>query len=146
MKSQVSLPRSRVKCFVVESKVVIDVEALSATCQSCTKRAWLHAGQYQLVLRGFNPPVIPSILEEELPQHSWRVTLLRRGPSRGPGLNATFSPIAFGSVPNYPLDESESTTGIWRGRTFPQDVDQATSTVVEGDDRLSPTRYISLTT
>ena len=44
--------------------------------------------------------------EEELPKHSWRVTLLRRAANRVPKLNETFSPVAFGSVPNFPLDET----------------------------------------
>ena len=112
--------------------------------------------------------------EEELPKHSWRVTLLRRGANRVSNLNETFSPVAFGSVPNFPLDdarllwscfgaflavlerlegesvpsfaqESSSTTGLWRGRTFPQEAAGVASTVVSADDRLSPSRYISLT-
>ncbi|CAE7683682.1 unnamed protein product [Symbiodinium sp. CCMP2592] len=141
----VSLPRTQVACFVVQGKVVMDVEALASHCQSCGERAVLEAGQYQLALRGFNPPVVPMVHEEELPKHSWRVTLLRRGANRVPNLNETFSPVAFGSVPNFPLDESSSTTGLWRGRTFPQEADGVASTVVSADDRLSPSRYISLT-
>ncbi|CAE7557395.1 unnamed protein product [Symbiodinium natans] len=139
-----SLPRAQVTCYVVQGKVVMDMEPEGAHCQSCAQRAWLRPGQYQLVLRGFNPPVVPMVYEEELPQHSWRVTLLRRGASRVPGLNATFSPVAFGSVPNFALDESASGTSIWRGRTFPQEVDQVGPAVV-ADDRLSSTRYIDLT-
>ncbi|CAE7838681.1 erg26 [Symbiodinium necroappetens] len=123
----------------------MDVGTLASHCQSCGERAVLEAGQYQLALRGFNPPVVPMVHEEELPKHSWRVTLLRRAANRVPNLNETFSPVAFGSVPNFPLDESSSTTGLWRGRTFPQEADGVESTVVPADDRLSPSRYISLT-
>ena len=43
----------------------MDVEALASHCQSCGERAVLEAGQYQLALRGFNPPVVPMLGRRE---------------------------------------------------------------------------------
>eukprot|EP00913_Durusdinium_trenchii_P008035 g7534.t1 len=129
----VSLPSSEMDCYVLPSKAIIELGFAS------TAPTPLPAGRYYVSVRGYNPPTAPSSLEEDSPRHSWRLTISSHAPNQLAGLNFTFAPFAYGSVPNFILDDTLAADTIWRGASWPSN-DPETLSAVLTDDLLSPSR------
>merc|ERR1712039_765870 len=109
-----SLPQDRVRCKVLAQKVVVTVykrplisyenaqdrdetHCTRISCDDDFESAWLPAGQYRIILRGYNPPETPPVDADNV----WTLTIGREVRSLGGGSRSVVEPLYSAQVPGY---------------------------------------------
>eukprot|EP00446_Apocalathium_sp_SHHI-4_P091960 CAMPEP_0177443108 /NCGR_PEP_ID=MMETSP0369-20130122/5295_1 /TAXON_ID=447022 ORGANISM="Scrippsiella hangoei-like, Strain SHHI-4" /NCGR_SAMPLE_ID=MMETSP0369 /ASSEMBLY_ACC=CAM_ASM_000364 /LENGTH=195 /DNA_ID=CAMNT_0018915085 /DNA_START=11 /DNA_END=597 /DNA_ORIENTATION=+ len=115
----VALPESYTQCNVIKNKAVVKMYAAAlASYRSISERdrmycsrlrceekysySWLPGGRYQLVFRGYNPPVLPSASSENV----WTISILQEVTLLGGGPRNTVEPTTSAETPGYDIDGS----------------------------------------
>jgi len=106
-----TLPGALAQCKVIGNKAFVHIDEMgtnflrqeyctSDTCNGKLEYAWLPSGQYQITLRGYNPPIVPTTLMD----NTWYLTVLQDVQVLASGEHNVIDPGLSAQLPGYDID------------------------------------------